>query len=466
MNKVRLGFVPAHRYPFDEDWAVAMRRRSIEALRAVDGVEIVVPGVGLLPNGLVRDDASAQATIDLFARRQVQGIIIGTMTFGDEIAAVSIAEALDVPVLVFGTKEGPFTEDGGRRSDAFCGTLSITSGLYRRRIPYQFAGIVWPEDETLATAVHTFARACATVDGFLGARVGMVGLRPERFETCAISESALIKTFGQRVIQISLPQLFAAAQAWEENDHHLISCKAQIEREADCALCQESTIDKAARLELALRRLAEERELDAMAVSCWNDVQETYGICACSTLGRLTASGMMAACEADVYGALTMWVQYLASLESTVPHFVDWTIQHQELENVFMAWHCGNAPTCLASDTPPQVVMREQAIMSQVVGADRAEGAVECQIRPGPVTLCRLVEYDEAFKMLITTGEIIPSEDMLRGSWAWVRVPDLTELYRVLATEGFVHHASMIHGDLAAAVEAFCTFVGIEVVRV
>lgn len=462
---VRLGFVPAHRYPFDEDWAVAMRRRSIEALRAVDGVEIVVPGVSLLTNGLVRDDTSAQATIDLFARRQVQGIIIGTMTFGDEVAAVSIAEALDVPVLVFGTKEGPFTEDGGRRSDAFCGTLSITSGLYRRHIPYDFVGIVWPEEEILAEAVDAFARACAVVDGFLGARVGMVGLRPERFETCVINESALIKRFGQRIVQLSLPQVFALAQGWEENDHHLISTVAQIEREADCGACQASTLHKAARLELALRRLADERDLDAMAFSCWNDVQETYGICACSTLGRLTASGLMAACEVDIYGALTMWIQHLASLQKTVPHFVDWTIQHQELEDVFLAWHCGNAPTCLAADAS-QVVLREQAIMSQVVGADRAEGAIECQIRPGVVTLCRLVEYDESFKMLITTGEVLPSEDRLRGSWAWVRVDDLARLYRTLATEGFVHHASMIHGNLADAIEAFCRFVGIEVVRI
>jgi L-fucose isomerase-like protein len=112
------------------------------------------------------------------------------------------------------------------------------------------------------------------------------------------------------------------------------------------------------------------------------------------------------------------------------------------------------------------VVIREQAIMSQVVGPERAQGAIEFQLKPGPVTLCRLVEYDGAFKMLITRGEIIPSEDRLRGSWAWVRVPDLASLYRTLAEEGFIHHAGMIHGDIADAVEAFCRFVGIQVVRV
>ena len=465
MDKIRLGFVPSHRYPFDEEWAVEMRRRSVEALSAVPGVEIVAPSVGLIHNGLVRDDLGARATIDLFAQRGVQGIIIGAMTFGDEISAVSIAEALDVPVLVFGTKEGPFTGDGGRRSDAFCGTLAITSGLYRRKIPYLFAGIVWPEEAALAHATHIFAQACATVDAFFGARIGMVGLRPERFETCSFNEAALIERFRQRVVRIPESEVYAAANAWPSSDHHLLATLEEITREADCTACSDAALARMARLELVLQRYFQERDLSAMAVSCWNEIQERYGVCACSTLGRLTGKGMMVACEVDVLGALTMLTQYRAALETTVPHFVDWTIQHQEVDDVFLAWHCGNASAALADGAAP-VRVREQAIMSQVVGPDKAQGAAEFQLHPGPVTLSRLAEYDGAFKMLITSGEIIPSEDQLRGSWAWVRVSDLSRLYRVLAEQGFTHHASMIHGDVADALEAFCRFTGIEVVRV
>jgi len=465
MKKVRLGFVPSHRYPFDEDWAVEMRRRCLDVFRTVSEIEVVTPSVSLIHNGLVRDDVGATATINLFAQHQVQGVIIGTMTFGDEISAVHIAEALDVPVLVFGTKEGPFAPGGGRRSDSFCGTLSITADLYRRKIPYQFVGIVWPEEEALKSAVRAFARACAAVEGFFGARVGMVGSRPERFETCVISEAAMIQSFQQKVIPISLPELFAAANAWPETDPHFLATLAEVKREADCSACSEIAIRKAVKLELTLQKYYTERDLAALAVSCWNDVQESYGICACSTLGRLTGKGMMAACEVDVYGALTMLVQYRASLQAAAPHFIDWTIQHQRLENVFLAWHCGNAPVCLAHD-PNIAVVREQAIMSPVVGSEKAQGAIEFQLKAGEVTLCRLVEYDGAFKMLITTGEIIHTDDALRGSWGWVKVANLEQLYRTLAEEGFIHHASMIHGDIADAVEAFCKFAGIGVVRV
>jgi L-fucose isomerase-like protein len=264
---------------------------------------------------------------------------------------------------------------------------------------------------------------------------------------------------------MELSQVLAEATQMAEDDHHVVATVRSMGKEANCAACDDVALAKMARLELTLEKLFKERNLAALAVSCANDAQERYGVAFCYALSRLTAEGLLAVCEADVYGALTMLVQYEAALKATVPHFVSWTIQHQEQRNVFLAWNCGNAPACLAVD-PKAVVLREQATMSATVGADKAQGAVEFQLKPGVVTLCRLVEFGGQFKMLITTGEIIPTEDNLRGAWGWVKVPDLERLYRVLAEQGFPPQASLIHGDIADAVQAFCGFAGIEVVRV
>lgn len=65
MKKIRLGFVPSHRYPFDEDWAVDMRKRCLDVLRAIDCLEVIVPSAGLIHSGLVCDDTGARTTIDL-----------------------------------------------------------------------------------------------------------------------------------------------------------------------------------------------------------------------------------------------------------------------------------------------------------------------------------------------------------------------------------------------------------------
>jgi len=464
----RIGFVPAHRVPFSEDWAVDMKRRVLKALEPICknlDIEVVVPDKALTENGLVRDDKDAEKVIKLFKDKDVAGIIIGTMTFGDETSAITVAERMpEVPVLLFGTKEGAFTPDGNRGSDSFCGTLSISSGLYRRRIPFSFLGICFPEEEVFGKGIRGFVRTSVAVKGFLGARIGLVGPRPERFETCAINEFPMIEQFGQRVVPISLVDIFHRADEVED-EKGVTRIIDEIKEDANCKLVKEETLHKAARLEIALKEFAQEKDLSAMAVQCWSAMQEIYGISACLTLGRLTEAGIMTACEVDIHGALTMLVQYLASLKATVPHFIDWTIQHQREKDVFLAWHCGNAPMGLkARDS--QIYLKSHSILGELLGPERCEGTAEFQLKEGKVTLSRIVEYDGEFKMLITKGKIIPSKDKLRGSWSWVKVSDLANLYRTLVEEGFTHHASMIHGDLSDSLVEFCRFTGMEAVVV
>ncbi len=93
-------------------------------------------------------------------------------------------------------------------------------------------------------------------------------------------------------------------------------------------------------------------------------------------------------------------------------------------------------------------------------------GTGEFQLKPGVVTLSRLQEHDGKFKMLVTKGKIVASQQKLRGSWSWVEVPDLDKLYATLVKEGFTHHASLIHGDYSRALVNACELLGIEAVVV
>ena len=70
------------------------------------------------------------------------------------------------------------------------------------------------------------------------------------------------------------------------------------------------------------------------------------------------------------------------------------------------------------------------------------------------------------WKMLIARGEIIPSDETLAGTWAWVEVKDHAALYRTLVEEGFIHHASMVHGDQVDALVEACKFMDIQTVLV
>jgi len=465
-EKVKIGFVPAHRDVFDEKWAINMRKRCLEALSKIENLEVIVPKEQLTKNGLASNEEDAEKTIQSFKENDVAGIIIGTMTFGDEISALKIADAFpECPILLFGTKEGPFTPDGNRLSDSFCGTLSISSGLYRRNIPFLFAGILFPEERTFRDAVANFVRVCAVVKGFIGARIGQIGPRPEPFETCIFSESAMMQQFKQRVIPVSLAEIFSSANNLSDEDPQVQRILKEIKSQTDVSNIKKESLVKISKLERTLKGFAEKNEVVAMGVQCWTSMQEVYGVCSCLAMGRLTDQGIMTSCEVDIYGVLTMLIQYLASLKATPPHFIDWTIQHQGKENTFLAWHCGNAPLSLACEGCP-VTLRSHSVLMRTLRPEVSEGTAEFQLKPGPVTICRLIEYDGEFKMLVTRGEVKQSPQKLRGSWSWVEVPDLPFLYRVLVEEGFIHHASMIHGDYANAIVDACKFLGIETVVV
>jgi len=466
MEKVRIGFVPAHRDPFDEAWAAQMRRRCLDILSKVPWLEIIAPDKTTTPLGLVRDDEDAEKAINLFRSKRIQGLIIGTMTFGDEVSALAVASAFrKLPILLFGTLEGDFKADGGRRSDSFCGTLAVSSGLHRRNIPFLFAGIVFPEEQRFKQSITDFVSLCSITSGFVGASIGLVGPRPERFETCICNEDALIRQFRQRVVPASLLDIMQRVSALKNDAPELRKINESMKKQADISSLKAGAIGNIARLQHGLAQFAKEKNLAALAVQCWTAVQEVYGISACYALGRLTDSGVITACEVDVYGALTMLVQFLASFKSVPPHFIDWTIRHQAKPAVFLAWHCGNAPPSLCS-RGCGITDREHSILSQQLGAERSRGTAEFQLKPGVVTLCRLAEKNGKFKMLITGGSIMKSDQRLRGSWSWVKVADLEKLYNTLVSEGFTHHASMIHGDYSKPIADSCKFLGIDTVVV
>ncbi len=478
---VKIGFVPSYRdfgpRPIP-DWCVKMRDSALSAFQNIPGMSVIVPtasptdprGIdplhGYSPYGAVCDLDQAEAVAEFFAREKVDAIIIGALDFGDERSSGKIAEKLGVPVLLFATREPPVPEHASlaRVSDSYCGTLSIASALYRRKLKFHYAGIFFAEETAFAEQVSLFVQAVAVVKALKGARIGQVGVRPATFETVGYNEIAMINKFGQNVIFSELSEIVARAKALKDDEEKVISLVNEIRGEVAKVTISAEWLVKAAKLELAFKDFYDENHLSAMGIQCWPAIQNLWNFSTCALFGRLTGQGMLTACETDILGSLSMLVSYASTNYQTVPHFIDWTIQHRENENCFLAWHCGNAPVCLA-ESGSKTALRSRGDMQGVLLADPADsqaGLYQFQIKPGRVTITRLVEYDGEWKMLIVPGEIIRSDEELAGTWAWVEVKDHLKLYRTLVEEGFIHHASMIHGDQTQSLVLACKLLDIK----
>jgi L-fucose isomerase-like protein len=479
MQRVKIGFVPSYR--FVGPWPQKMRNESLAALARLEGVEVIAPQIspdgetldaraGYTPHGMVGTLDEAETIAEYFRQEKVDGLVLCPLDFGDERSAAKIAQRLGVPVLLYATKEPPARDDASlaRVSDSYCGNLSMASALYRRKIAYHFAGLFFPAEAAFLEAVQTFVRAVAVVKGLKGARLGHVGMRPATFETVGYDEAALIRSFGQNVIYANLSDIVDKALSYPDDDPRVGDVIADTRDQFAQITVSDTYMRNTAKLEVALAEFWTANKLSAMAMHCWPSIQRMMGVSVCTLYGRLTGKGMPTACEADVVGALAMLTNYLAALGQTVPHFVDWTIQHREDPNRLLAWHCGNAPTVLAA-APDRTALRSRLDMKgelPVPDRDPMAGLAQFQLKPGVVTFCRLAEYDDEWKMLITSGEIVPSDEELAGTWSWVEVNDHAGLYRTLVEEGFIHHASMIHGDQTAALLQACKFLNVKPVVV
>jgi L-fucose isomerase-like protein len=466
MFRTKVGFVPSNWESWNGgNWAEGMRDRCVAVLEKIPGIELVVPSKSLVPIGCVSSVADARAAVELYRREDIQGLIIGNMDFGMEVAVGTVLNGLDksMPILHFSTRSGPISESGARSTDTWCGQFMTASAIKRRGFAFTHVTTCNPEDPVFAEKIETFVRAVCAISRFRGAKIGQLGTRPELFESQNWSEQAMQKRFGQMVVPMDLDRVLTTIEAVDPKDPAVRRVMAEITADVEVAENGEQDIMNLARCEVGYLAIAKQLDVTSLAINCWTRVQERLGVSVCSVLGRLNEQGMIAACEVDVYGAATMWALYAAGLGMTPPDFIDWTDLHPSQPDTWLAWHCGNAAKSLrAPDSGARLVRNERMIQ----WCPTCHGALEFRLRDGPVTCARMVEYDGEFAMFFGSGTIVNIPPFVRGAYGWVKVKDVTDWESKMIEHGIIHHGVLIHDPrVADALELFCKFQGIKAVR-
>jgi L-fucose isomerase-like protein len=93
------------------------------------------------------------------------------------------------------------------------------------------------------------------------------------------------------------------------------------------------------------KKYIDDNNVKAIASRCWPDFFTDYGTPVCGVLGMLNQDGIAAACEADTYGALSMYIGM--ELSGTPTYFGD-PVSLDEEDNTITFWHCGTGACSLA----------------------------------------------------------------------------------------------------------------------
>ena len=134
------------------------------------------------------------------------------------------------------------------------------------------------------------------------AKIGLIGHQAPGFVDLHPDPFALHKTFQGCVFEhVGLADLVQAADGIDQE-----SVDADRKLAVPGAFADRVDDERSSRLYLALKRLVEAENLDAIAIRCWPELPRDYGQWPYLAVTRLADEGLPVACEGDVDGALTM----------------------------------------------------------------------------------------------------------------------------------------------------------------
>ena len=381
-------------------------------------------------------------------RDRIDGIIVSLPNFGFEIGiinAISVAD-LNVPILVQACDDENDKVDLDSRRDAFCGKISVCNNLYQYGIPFTDTTLHTYSiySELLAKDINKFAGICRVVNGLRHARIGAIGARPAGFQTVRASEKLLQKS-GITVVPVDLSEILGAARKIEDTDVELlkkleeIKCYAVVPKEYSDKLVLQ------AKFGLAVERWIEANQIDAVAVQCWDSLEQNYGCAACVTMSMLGEKLLPAACEVDIAGAVSMYALTLAAQGQSA--LLDWNNNFAEDRNKCVCTHCGNFPKSFVRN---DLKLGTLGVLGRTLGKVNTFGAVYGKVTKGDFTFFRISTDDTkgTIKAYLGTGEITDDPYGMDGCIAVTKVDNLQILMKHICRNGFEHHVAMVRNDV------------------
>ena len=461
-KKLCFGVIIGTRAYFNSALAKDVRKQLLKTIEE-QGYDYVILPEDATPTGSssieTREDGIKCAELFRQNRDKIDGIIVSLPNFGFEIGiinAISIAD-LNVPVLVQACDDENDKVDLDSRRDAFCGKISVCNNLYQYGIPFTDTTLHTYSiySDLLAKDINRFAAVCRVVNGLRHARIGAIGTRPAGFQTVRASEKILQAT-GITVVPVDLSEILGAARKIEDTDAELVQKIEGIKKYARVPQQYSEKLMLQAKFGVAVERWMNGNAIDAVAIQCWDSLEQNYGCAACVTMSMLGEKLIPAACEVDIAGAVSMYALTLASQHQSA--LLDWNNNFAEDRNKCVCTHCGNFPKSFIMN---DIELGTLGVLGRTLGKVHTFGAVYGKVKQGDFTFFRISTDDTkgCIKSYLGEGTITDDPYGMDGCIAVTKVDNLQTLMKYICKNGFEHHVAMCRGNvkdiLQEAIESY-----------
>lgn len=447
MATIKLGLAPTRRSIFSAPAAEEYANRTREKLTEL-GVKFVDID-DIAGDGLLHDEQDRIAIQEKFQKEEIDGVFFPHGNFGTEYEVARLAKELQVPVLLWGPRDERPDEQGIRLRDSQCGLFATGKVLRRFNVPFTYLCNCNLDDPEFERGIKNFIAVCSVVKAFRHIRILQIGPRPFDFWSTMCNEGELLERFNIQLSPIPLPELTMEMKKAIEEQTEVQETIAYCKEYFHIAINEEQ-LKQVAALKVAMRHLADQYGCNAIAIQCWNALQNEIGIMPCAANSLLNEEGLPVVCETDIHGAITSIMMEAAGMDEARTFFADWTVRHPDNDNAELLQHCGPWPISCASCKPT---------IGYPLAFDHP-GAVEALAKQGAMTLCRFDGDHGEYSLLLGNAKGVDGP-YTKGTYVWVEVENWKRLEAKIVEGPYIHHCVGIHKDVVPVLYEACKYIGV-----
>ena len=382
-------------------------------------------------------------------------IILQNVTFANSAYPTEVLKTFDAPVLLWTLAE-PVIDGGRLRLNSLTGAFSAGfayRAMRKDRLQYMYGG---PQEDTVKSTLSAAVKAARVKHQLTNTKLAMIGHTPEGFGFGRALDLDMASRFGVTLLAIESRELTKKAREYT-NDAIQDEFKLAHERMVDLDKTKEQNRIDFIKLFKAYKDYVESNQIDAIASRCWPDFFTDYGTPVCGVLGMLNDQNIAAACEADAYGALSMFIGQQLTKE---PTYLGDPVSIDKAENTVTFWHCGTSACSLAR--------KDTGALTGVHPNRKIGPTMEFGLRPThKATIFRIGRKPNGdFRFFLCPGEILDKPKQFLGTSMVVKVSQPVEaMISDLVKEGWEPHFAVLYDDVIKPLEILAEMLNVDVVK-
>lgn len=451
-HTIKLGLVPTRRNLTGEffcntDIAQANKIATENKLKEM-GIEFV--NIDFLnEEGIIYLGLDAKKVADYMIEQKVDAIFAPHCNFGTEDAIAKIGKLVGKPLLLWAPRDPAPDAEGHRCTDSQCGLMATGKILRQFGVPFTYMTNCTFDDPTFERTMNYFLGAVSIVKSMTNLRIGQIGVRPDEFWSVKCNELQLLEQFGIEVVPVTMIELKQRFDAILANEADKLDELTAYYKENFDVIVDDTALRNTAAMVTAIKQWADEKQVSAIASSCWGPMRDIGGIASCFAFSELTDMGLPVICECDVHGAITSVIAQAATRWTKASFFADITIRHPENDNAELFWHCGVFPKSTASKAKKPQIGKNFDEDRPTVGNFLLEDT--------PVTLMRFDCSGDNYSLLIAEGHTVPGP-YTSGTYGWIEFKDWPKIEHKVVCGPYIHHVAGVQEHIAPILYEACKY--------